>query len=364
MINATRLTTLTSCGGCVAKAGPGWLSDILSPLASMFPPSASPELLVGLDGPDDAAVYQVSDDQALIATIDFFPPLVDDPYTFGAIAATNAMSDVYAMGGEVTFALNVAAFPETLPADECGAILRGGAEKVAEAGGVIAGGHTIWADEPTYGLTVMGFAHPDRLFSKGGLRPGDAIYLTKPIGTGTIISAIRDGLASADLLRPAVESMTRLNRDAAIAAREAGVRAATDVTGFGLLGHLWEMVRRSGVTITLGASQVPWLPGALEAAAQGVATSGGGRNRAWVAGGALIAEDIPAQEAALLYDPQTSGGLVLGAQGKMAARLEHELETRGVPFARIGYASVGAPEIVVQAVVEGPTDNGSGGTNG
>lgn len=333
----------------MAKAGPGWLSGVLSPLSALFPKQAFPELLVGLDGSDDAAVYRISDEQALVATIDFFPPLVDDAYTYGAIAAANALSDVFAMGADVAFALNVAAFPEHLPEEEVGEILRGGADKVAEAGGVVAGGHTIWDEEPKYGLSVVGFVHPDRIFSKSGLKPGDRVYLTKSIGTGTVLSAVRDGLADRALLEPAIASMLRLNRDAAQAARVAGALAATDITGFGLLGHLWEMALRSDSLVTLGADAVPFLPGALEAAAQGVMTSGGGRNRAWVGEHVAIAADVPAERGALLFDPQTSGGLLIGAQGEVAERLEAEFASRGLPLTRIGEVSAGPAQIQVRA---------------
>jgi selenide,water dikinase len=341
---------MTSCGGCVAKAGPGWLTDVLSPLAALFPTPSFPNLLVGLNGSDDAAIYRVSDEQAIVATIDFFPPLVDDPYTYGAIAAANALSDVFAMGGEVALALNVSAFPEHLPQDVVGEILRGGAEKVAEAGGVIAGGHTIWDEEPKYGLSVIGFVHPDRVFSKSGLKAGDRVYLTKSIGVGTVLSAVRDGLASADLLEPAIESMLRLNRDAARAAREAGVRAATDVTGFGLL---WEMTSRSNVAVEIAADAVPLLPGALDAATAGVVTSGGGRNRVWAGEHVTIDAGVDAVRAALLFDPQTSGGLLLACGGEVAERLEQEFAARNLPLAMVGRATAGAPTITVVSTIEG-----------
>jgi len=349
MTTVQTLTEMTTCGGCVAKAGPGWLRDLLGPLGGLFPAAAFPQLTSGLHGSDDAAIYQISDEQALIATVDFFPPPVDDPYTYGAIAAANAMSDVFAMGGEVAFALNVAAFPEDLPPEVAAEILRGGAEAVSEAGGAIAGGHTIWDAEPKYGLSVIGFAHPDRIFSKASLRAGDQLYLTKPIGMGTVLSAVREGHAPAAHRDEAVRWMRQLNRAAAEAGRVAGVRAATDVTGFGLLGHLWEMASAAGVRVELAAGAVPLLPGALEAAEAGIATSGGARNRAWVAEHATMDADVSSAQMALLFDPQTSGGLLIGCQPESAAVLEAELLERGLLVALIGSAIDGEAGIHVRA---------------
>lgn len=342
------LTHLTSCGGCVAKAGPGWLRDVLLPLTSLFPGSQFPALLSGLEGTDDAAIYKISDELALVATIDFFPPLVDDPYTFGAIAATNALSDVFAMGGDVAFALNVAAFPEELPQSTVGEILRGGAEKVAEAGGAIAGGHTIWDEEPKYGLSVIGTVHPERVLSKNGLREGDVLYLTKSIGTGTVLSAVRDGILSPDHLQPAIDSMLLLNRAAAAAARKAQLSAATDVTGFGLLGHLWEMAQGSGVAVEVDAESYATLPGALEAAAAGVATSGAGRNRAWVGENVTVEAGVRPEREALLFDPQTSGGLILAVSAERVEVLDEALTAGGVSFAHIGRVTAGPAHIRVK----------------
>ena len=349
MTTTTPLTSLTSCGGCVAKAGPGWLADVVSPLSALFPRASMEDLLVGLEVADDAAVYRISDDQALVATIDFFPPLVDDAYTFGAIAAANALSDIFAMGADVALALNVAAFPEHLPPAEVGEILRGGAEKVAEAGGVIAGGHTIWDEEPKYGLAVIGFVHPDRVLSKAGLRAGDQLYLTKSIGVGTVLSSVREGKIGPEFLTTAVDSMLTLNRSAGRAARDAGALAATDVTGFGLLGHLWEMASRSGVSAEVVAGAVPLLPGALDGAAAGIVTSGGARNREWLIPNVTLDADVPADRAALLFDPQTSGGLIIACQGEVAERLEAECESAKLPLAHIGTVSAGTPHLRVRA---------------
>jgi selenide, water dikinase len=309
---------------------------VLSPLAGLFAQTKHENVLVGLGVPDDAAVYRINATTAVVATLDFFAPVVDDPYTYGAIAAANAMSDVYAMGGEVVLALNIAAFPEDLPPSVQTAVLRGGAEKVREAGGVIAGGHTIWDAEPKYGLSVLGLVHPKRIFSKAGLKPGDLLYLTKPIGTGTILSAQRQAKAEAAWVDSATASMLRLNRHASHLGREAGVTAATDVTGFGLFGHLWEMASRSGVSVEIEASAVPLLPGALESAQRGVHTGGEGRNRDWAGPHVTFASEVGPEVAALLFDPQTSGGLLLAASPRRAKVLEAAFARDGEGLWRVG----------------------------
>src|SRR5436853_5249707 len=236
---------------------PGDLQEVLAGLKR--PAGLSPEternLLVGLGAADDAAVYRLTDELALVDTVDFFPPVVDDPYTWGAVAAVNAMSDVYAMGGEVLFALAVAGFPRELPKAIISEVFRGGAEKVAEAGGVIAGGHTVVDAEPKYGLCVTGRVHPDRIFIKGGLRPGDRLFLSKPLGTGVIATAGKDGASPEDVMAGAMQSMLRLNRVAAQVATEFGAKGATDITGFGLLGHAAEMVEASRTGIQIVASR-------------------------------------------------------------------------------------------------------------
>lgn len=320
---------------------------MLSPLAGLFNAEAHPGLLVGLGVADDAAVYRINATTAVVATLDFFAPVVDDPYTYGAIAAANAMSDVYAMGGEVVFALNIAAFPESLPAEVQTAILRGGAEKVAEAGGVIAGGHTTWDNEPKYGMSVLGLVHPKRLFSKAGLRPGDILYLTKPIGTGTIVSGVRQGKTRPEWLEGATASMLRLNRHAMHLARAAGVRAATDVTGFGMLGHLWEMASRSGVAVEMEAGAVPLLEGARECSALGVHTGGEIRNREWAGAHVQFGPNVDPGVADLLFDPQTSGGLLIGVGSRRAAAMEAAFDRDGAPVWRIGRVRRGAAAIRV-----------------
>ncbi len=320
---------------------------MLSPLAGLFDSAGHENVLVGLGVPDDAAVYRINATTAVVATLDFFAPVVDDPYTYGAIAAANAMSDVYAMGGEVVLALNIAAFPEDLPPAVQTAVLRGGAEKVREAGGVIAGGHTVWDEEPKYGLSVLGIVHPKRIFSKAGLKPGDRLYLTKPLGTGTILSAQRQGKAEPGWVDSATESMLRLNRHASHLAAEVGVRAATDVTGFGLLGHLWEMTERSGVSVEIEGAAVPFLPGALECSRMDVHTGGEIRNREWADSNVSYADGVDPDVAALLFDPQTSGGLLLAASAAKSKKLEAAFARDGERLWRIGSVKRGSPRIAV-----------------
>src|SRR5881392_3890563 len=246
---------------------PGDLQEVLEALKPLG--RAHPDLLIGLGAADDAAVWRITPEVAIVETVDFFPPVVDDPWTWGAISAANSMSDVFAMGGEVLFALAVEGFPRELPKAIIAEVFRGGAEKVAEAGGVIAGGHTVIDAEPKYGLCVTGRVHPDRILIKGGLRPGDRLFLSKPLGTGVITTAAKDGHASAATLAGAVASMLGLNRVAAEVARESGAKGATDITGFGFLGHAGEMVKASRAGISIVAARIPLLPGAGELAAAG-----------------------------------------------------------------------------------------------
>jgi selenide,water dikinase len=261
-------------------------------------------------------VYRVADDLAVVATTDFFPPLVDDPSDFGAIAAANACSDVFAMGGRVVLALNISAFPETLPVDVIGAILGAAADVVTAAGGVIGGGHTIRSDEPIFGLAVQGLVHPDRIFTKGGARPGDALVLSKPIGTGIVLA----GGDPADKTA-AIVGMRLLNREASESLQALGgsVHAVTDVTGFGLLGHGWEMAERSGASLHFDSGALPLYEGALLAAEAGVRTGGDARNRSYLAGHVTIS--APAALEALAYDPQTSGGLLAAVHPGVVDRL-------------------------------------------
>jgi selenide,water dikinase len=337
-----RLTSLATCAGCAGKAGIVTLAQALRPITDTFDAARFPDLLVGLDGPDDAAVYRLSDDLAIVQTVDFFPPVVDDPYQYGAIAAANAMSDVYAMGGEVLLALNVTAFPQDLDPAILGRILLGGAEKVAEAGGVIAGGHTLYDAEPKYGLAVTGTVHPQHVFTKAGALPGDALVLTKPLGTGIVLTAARAGDDAAGHAAAAVASMLALNRHASHLARDAHAHAMTDVTGFGLLGHGREMASRSGVRLVIEASKVPALPGALAYAARGIVTGGAGRNREGLAGHIEIAAGLDAAVEHLLFDAQTSGGLLVALPPAAAEVMVERLHADGLPGAVIGRVEAGS----------------------
>jgi selenide, water dikinase len=328
-----RLTELTDCGGCAAKLGADLLMEALTGLGAEAAPD---ELIAGLAPPDDAAVYRVSDDLAIIGTLDFFPPLVDDARTYGEIAAANALSDVFAMGGRVLFALSIAAFPEDLPRDTLAAIFDGASAKVREAGGTLAGGHTIRDPEPKYGLAVIGAAHPDRLLRKGGARRGDRLLLTKPLGTGLLVSGSRQGRTDPADLAAAVEGMRRLNRAASEALLEAGVVVATDVTGFGLLGHGLEMARASGTRLVFEAGALPALDGALALAAAGVETGGATHNRRFVAGSLTVADGVAPELVTLAHDPQTSGGLLAAVSPDSVAALEAAFVARDVEWWWIG----------------------------
>jgi selenide, water dikinase len=291
---------------------------------------------VGLAGLDDAAVYRINDEIAIVQTLDFFPPVVDDPYTYGAIAAANAMSDVFAMGGEVVLALNIVGFPEDLPPEMLSEILRGGAAKVAEAGGVIAGGHTIYDREPKYGLSVMGIVHPGRVITRAGAKPGDLLYLTKPLGTAIILTADEMGTADPAHVRATVDSMLALNRHPSHIAREVGVHAMADVTGFGLLGHGAEMAEAGGVALVIEAGRLPLLPGVLDYARAGVGTGGGARNRQGLADAVTVDEAVAEPMVQVLFDPQTSGGLLMAVPKEKAAELEKRMATDDLGCWRIG----------------------------
>ena len=333
-----RLTELTACGGCAAKLGADLLADALAGLGADAAPG---DLIAGLAPPDDAAVYRVADDLAIIGTVDFFPPLVDDPRTFGEIAASNAVSDVFAMGGRVLFALSIAAFPEELPRDVLAAVFDGAASKVAEAGGTLAGGHTIRDQEPKYGLAVVGAASPSRLLRKGGARPGDALVLTKRLGTGLLVSGRRQGRTSDADLAAAIDGMRTLNRAASEAFVANGLAAATDVTGFGLLGHALEMARAGGVKLVFEAAGLPALPGAVALAAAGVETDGAAHNRRFVAAELDVGAGVADETVALAHDPQTSGGLLAAVPADRLTAVEDDLVRRGVEHWRIGHVEAG-----------------------
>jgi selenide,water dikinase len=338
-----RLTELTDCGGCAAKLGADLLADALSGLgAGPGVPAAPDELIAGLTPPDDAAAYRISDDLAIIGTLDFFPPLVDDARTFGEIAAANALSDVFAMGGRVLFALSIAAFPEELPRDTLAAVFEGAASKVREAGGTLAGGHTIRDAEPKYGLAVIGAGHPDRLLRKGGARPGDTLLLTKRLGTGLLVSGHRQGRASEHDFTGAIDQMRTLNRAASEVLVSEGIAAATDVTGFGLLGHGLEMARASGTRFVFDAASLPALPGALELASAGVETGGAAHNRRYVLPDLTVVEGVSADVVTLAHDPQTSGGLLAAVSADGLAAVLARLGAAGVDTWQVGRVEEGS----------------------
>ena len=304
------------------------------------------ELLVGLGSSDDAAVYLLTPDIAIVETLDFFPPIVDDAYASGAIGAANAMSDVYAMGGEVLFALQIAAWPDDLPLTQLETLFSGAVDKVREAGGVIAGGHTVIDREPKFGLAVTGRVHPKRMLLKSGLRVGDTLWLTKAIGTGVLTTAHKNGKLSAEDLASTIASMVALNQSAARAAVAAGLHAATDITGFGLAGHAHEMADRAGVGVRVSAKAVPLLPGALEHAVN--ADFGGlERNSTYfLADGRVRFEGVDDVLRTLLLDPQTSGGLLVGVPAAHGEAWERERSTHGVTAVRIGEVTEGQGVIV------------------
>lgn len=319
-------------GGCTAKLGAGVLSRVLSRLPKGEP---DPNLLVGYDSKDDAAVYQVSEDLAIVQTLDFFPPMVEDPYTFGQIAATNALSDIYAMGGEVKTALNIVCFPEQMDLNVLGEIMRGGSEKVLEAGGVLAGGHSIADSGVKYGLSVMGTVHPDRIYSNNTGEAGDALILTKKLGVGIVCTANRVGEASKEAMDEAIQSMTTLNKYAARVCREFEVHACTDVTGFSFLGHLHEMLD-GRLSATIHADRVPRIKEALRHADEFLLTAAGQRNRNFV-GEHVRFENVPFAMEELLFDPQTSGGLLIAVKADQARELEAKLRQIGAPAAVVGW---------------------------
>ena len=331
MENEIKLTKLASCAGCGAKVGAGVLAQLLGDLHVL----RDPKLLVGFDKSDDASVYQITEELALVQTVDFFPPIADDPYTFGAIAATNALSDVYAMGGEPKLALNIMAVPKDLPREAVHEILRGGYEKACEAGVIITGGHSILDPEPKYGLAVTGFVHPERVLTNSGARPGDVLLLTKPLGIGVLTTANKAGLLDPDTLAYANRLMTTLNKAARDAMVRFRVHACTDVTGFGLLGHGVEMAQGSGVELHLETAGITVIPAALDFARMGVLPEGMYRNRSFAeaqvepGGTELALQD-------LLYDPQTSGGLLMAVHPADAEALLAALRDAVPAAQRIG----------------------------
>jgi selenide,water dikinase len=306
--------------------GPEALAQVLRPIQNLFLPQAYPDLLVGLAISDDAAVYRINDEVAVIQTLDFFPPVVDDPYDYGAIAAANALSDIYAMGGQVVLALNICAFPDDLPTDIVAEILRGGADKVAEAGGVLAGGHTISDPEPKYGLSVMGFIHPDKVLAKADAVPGDILVLTKKLGVGIITTALKGGVADPAHVASAVKGMKQLNKQAAELIQQVGVNACTDITGFALLGHSYEIADKSKVKLRFEVNKLPFHDGAIAYAEQWLFPAGTCHNENAYAHGVLFAPDIEEEMQQLLFTSETSGGLLVSVSpeklGELLARFK------------------------------------------
>ena len=323
-----KLTKLAKCAGCGAKVGAGVLAKLLDGIRV----HSDPNLLVGVDKSDDASVYKVTDELALVQTVDFFPPIDDDPYTFGQIAATNALSDVYAMGGEPKLALNIMAVPDCLPKEAVHALLRGGYDKVYEAGAIITGGHSILDDEPKYGLAVTGFVHPDRLLTNSGAKPGDVLFLTKPLGIGILTTAAKAELLEPEELRRVTVLMTTLNKGARDVMVKYRVHACTDVTGFGLLGHGLEMAQGSDTELHLQTAGLDFLPRALDFAGMGILPAGMYRNRSFAAD-FVEPGQVPLAVQDAMYDPQTSGGLLIAVHPDDADAMYAELRT-AVPSAQ------------------------------
>lgn len=331
-----RLTELASSGGCCAKLGPEELAQVLLLFNSNAVGIGKDKILVGLQSPDDALVYQIDDEQALIQSLDFFPPIVDDPYTYGAISAANATGDIYAMGGEVLWALNIVAFPDKLSIQILSLILQGGADKILEAGGFIGGGHSIRDDEPKYGMCVTGLVSPKSIWRKDGARKGDILFTTKALGTGLITSAAKQGSVYLPHLEAAIASMMLLNQDAARCLRQFMPSAVTDVTGFGILGHAFEMTEQSHVSFELYGADLPILDGALEYARSGVRTSVHPKNKNYLNGRVDTNRTLDDALEAVLYDPQTSGGLLIAIEEEQADRLFDCFIKENLPIWRIG----------------------------
>lgn len=326
-----KLTKLAKCAGCGAKVGAGVLAKLLDGIRV----HSDPNLLVGFDKSDDASVYKITDDLALVQTVDFFPPIADDPYTFGQIAATNALSDIYAMGGEPKLALNIMAVPDSLPKEAVHALLRGGYDKVYEAGAIITGGHSILDDEPKYGLAVTGFVHPDKLLTNSGAKPGDVLFLTKPLGVGILTTAAKAELLEHEIEERVTRLMTTLNKGARDVMVNYRVHACTDVTGFSLMGHGLEMAQGSDTELHIDTSRINFLPRALEFADMGILPAGVYRNRNF-AEPFVDAGEVPLNVQDALYDPQTSGGLLIAVDPADAEALYAGLR-EAVPSAqRIG----------------------------
>lgn len=339
MAEPIRLTQLAKRAGCAAKQPPGYLL----PLLAQLPVITDPNVLVGSATADDAAIYKLNDDLALVLTTDFFTPIVDRPYDFGAVAATNSISDVYAMGGKPLTALSIVGFPDALPAEVLVEILKGAADKANEAGISIVGGHTIKAEEPIFGLAVVGTIHPRKVLANDGARPGDVLVLTKPLGLGIISTASKNGEDKLGAIKTAIEVMTTLNRDACEAVLKVGIHALTDITGFGLLGHLRNMTQASKVSARIKLSQVPVIPAAWEYVKAGIAPGGTHANRRFLADWVTYDESLSKEEELMLCDAQTSGGLLASVAADRVEALMNELRQRNVTAAVVGRIEAGNP---------------------
>lgn len=330
-----RLTKLASCAGCGAKLGAGTLAKMLEGFKTL----SDPRLIVGYDKSDDASVYVLDENTALIQTTDFFPPIVDNPYLYGRIAATNALSDVYAMGGEPRLALNILCVREDMSDETVKSILRGGYDAAYEAGVIITGGHTIRGAEPIYGLAVSGFAHPDRILTNSGAKPGDVLILTKPLGVGILTTGAKADMVGPEVMERIYKQMATLNKTARDIIVKYPVSSCTDVTGFALLGHSYEMAQGSGCSIHLDTQRIPFHPEALELASMGLVPAGAYRNRAYAESGVKVLSDIPLAMQDILYDPQTSGGLLFAIPGEHADACLRELQTVIPQAAIIGHVT-------------------------
>ena len=323
----------------------------MQPLKGIFPQQDYPNLLIGLDAPDDSAVYKLDDNRALISTTDFFPPVVDDPYAFGAIAAANALSDVYAMGGKPLMAINLAAFPENLDTHIMSEILRGGAEKVREAGAVIAGGHTVTDKEPKYGLSVTGEVHPEKIITKGGAQAGDVLILTKPLGSGVITTALKQGKAGDAHVESVIAGMSRLNQKPAGLAQQYNenhdncVHAMTDITGYSLMGHGHEMAHLSNVDLEIRFANLAWYDGVLQYAGEEIFAGGLWRNHDYFKQWVSLEAKLSDWQEALLYDPQTSGGLLISITAEQADAFMADLIKAGEQAFIIGTVRAGNGQI-------------------
>ena len=335
METEVKLTKLASCAGCGAKVGAGTLVHLLEG----FRTHSDPRLLVGYDRSDDASVYYLDENTALVQTTDFFPPIVDDPFLYGQIAAANAISDVYAMGGEPKLALNILCLPESMTQDMVQELLRGGYDKAYEAGAIITGGHTIHGAEPIYGLAVSGFVHPKRILTNSGAKPGDVLLLTKPLGVGVLTTAAKAGLVDEAVMQRIYRQMAALNKAARDIMVKYRVHSCTDVTGFALLGHCFEMAQGSGCTVHLRAADVPFHPEAWELADMGFLPAGAYRNREYAEAGVTVRNGVSRTMQDLLYDPQTSGGLLMAVAVEDADACLRELRDSIPAAAAVGYVT-------------------------